>query len=184
MVIFFCPPLFSIKMRKDLQANQITNFSFGWFEIDLYVNGKLVIRKDPTQFQCDLCQKHLKTEDSLKKHVQFTCLQDRPESCPICFKNFICKKSVKLHVQSVHLKEKPNICDECGKGFCTPTSLRTHRENVHEKLKKYVCHLCNKAYGNQGNLYVHNQRHHQRYSYCCESCGKQFCRPFELRYAI
>ena len=138
-------------------------------------------RKDPTKFECGLCFKHLKSEDSLKKHVQFTCLQDRPESCPICQKNFICKKSVKLHVQSVHFKEKPHLCSECGKGFCTPTSLRTHRENVHQKLKKYVCKLCNKAYGNQGNLYVHNQRHHQRYSYMCFTCGKQFCRPFELR---
>ena len=79
------------------------------------------------------------------------------------------------------MKEKPHLCPECGKGFCTPTSLKTHRENVHEKLKKYMCKLCNKAYGNQGNLYVHNQRHHQRYSFCCETCGKQFCRPFELR---
>ena len=51
MVFFICPPLFSIKMRKDLQANQITIFSFGWFEIDLYVNGKLVIRKGLKQFE-------------------------------------------------------------------------------------------------------------------------------------
>ena len=61
-MLFIYPPLFSIKMRKDLQANQITNFSFGWFEKDflfgtemglykqkntLYVNGKLVFRKGP-----------------------------------------------------------------------------------------------------------------------------------------
>ena len=41
----------SVSKWEDLQANQITNFSFLWFEIDLYVNGKLVIRKGPKQFE-------------------------------------------------------------------------------------------------------------------------------------
>lgn len=138
-------------------------------------------RKNQDDFACDLCGKILKSEDSLKKHVQFTCLKERPVSCHICNKPFIDKKSVRIHVASVHFKEKPHLCSECGKGFCTPTSLKTHRENVHEKLRRHVCKVCNKTFGNQGNLYVHNQRHHERYNFCCDTCGKQFCRPFELR---
>jgi hypothetical protein len=138
-------------------------------------------RKDQTKFACDMCNKVLKSEASLKKHVQFTCMKDRPVSCGICSKNFIDNKSVRIHIQSVHMKEKPHLCAECGRGFCTPTSLRTHRENVHEKLKKYICKVCKRAFGNQGNLYVHNQRHHERHSYCCETCGKRFSRPHELR---
>ena len=138
-------------------------------------------RKNQDEFACDLCGKILKSEDSLKKHVQFTCLKERPVSCHICNKPFIDKKSVRIHVASVHFKEKPHLCSECGKGFCTPTSLKTHRENVHEKLRRHVCKVCNKTFGNQGNLYVHNQRHHERYNFCCDTCGKQFCRPFELR---
>jgi len=138
-------------------------------------------RKNQSEFACDLCQKVMKSEDSLKKHVQFTCLKERPVSCHICEKPFIDNKSVRIHVQSVHMKEKPHLCPSCGKGFCTPTSLKSHRENVHEKLKKYTCKVCGKTYGNQGNLYVHNQRHHERYNFFCDTCGKQFCRPFELR---
>ena len=105
----------------------------------------------------------MKTEDSLKKHVRFTCLNERPVSCHICEKPFIDNKSVRIHVQSVHMKEKPHLCPSCGKGFGTPISLKSHRENVHEKLKKYTCKVCGKTFGNQGNLYVHNQRHHERY---------------------
>ena len=69
-----------------------TRENYGNFNIDIpnYIFYILVRhRKDPSQFSCDLCGKHLKSEDSLKKHVQFTCLQDRPEACPICGKNFI-----------------------------------------------------------------------------------------------
>ena len=66
MVFFICTPLFSIKMRKYIQANQITKVSFGWLEVDflfgtemglykqkntLNVNGKLVIRKGPKQIE-------------------------------------------------------------------------------------------------------------------------------------
>jgi len=138
-------------------------------------------RKNQSEFACDLCQKVMKTEDSLKKHVRFTCLNERPVSCHICEKPFIDNKSVRIHVQSVHMKEKPHLCPSCGKGFGTPISLKSHRENVHEKLKKYTCKVCGKTFGNQGNLYVHNQRHHERYNFFCDTCGKQFCRPFELR---
>jgi len=32
-------------------------------------------RKNQADFACDLCGKIMKSEDSLKKHVQFTCLK-------------------------------------------------------------------------------------------------------------
>ena len=67
-------------------------------------------RKNQSEFACDLCQKVMKTEDSLKKHVRFTCLNERPVSCHICEKPFIDNKSVRIHVQSVHMKEKPHLC--------------------------------------------------------------------------
>ena len=126
----------------------------------------------------------MKTEDSLKKHVRFTCLNERPVSCHICEKPFIDNKSVRIHVQSVHMKEKPHLCPSCGKGFGTPISLKSHRENVHEKLKKYTCKVCGKTFGNQGNLYVHNQRHHERYvlaqffllKYGSEEKGSSLCK--------
>ena len=66
-------------------------------------------RKNQSEFACDLCQKVMKTEDSLKKHVRFTCLNERPVSCHICEKPFIDNKSVRIHVQSVHMKEKPHL---------------------------------------------------------------------------
>ena len=73
-------------------------------------------RQNQSAFACDLCHKTMKSEDSLKKHVQFTCLKDRPVSCHICQKSFIDNKSVRIHVASVHMKEKPHLCPACGKG--------------------------------------------------------------------
>ena len=119
-------------------------------------------QKNQDDFQCNLCGKILTSVDGLKKHVQFTCLKDRPVSCPICH-NLSSPISLRIHVQSVHNKEKPHLCAECGRGFCTPTSLKTHREGVHEKLRNHVCKDCGKTFTTQGSLYVHKQRYHERW---------------------
>ncbi|XP_063918077.1 zinc finger protein-like isoform X2 [Zophobas morio] len=81
------------------------------------------------EVKCDLCDKILKNEDTLKKHVRFVHSKEKLFNCPTCEKGFSCRADLRAHY-NIHRGVR-FTCDTCNQTFSNTSNLARH-------CKKYV----------------------------------------------
>lgn len=117
------------------------------------IEGQLL----PTQ--CYICQKVLKSANSLENHITI--------------------KHAKKESRN-EIKERPHLCDVCGQGFTRPDKLKIHYRK-HTGDKPYKCSYCEKAFIKKEYMVMHERIHTGEKPYCCGVCGKCFNQDASLR---
>ncbi|XP_034487858.1 zinc finger protein weckle-like isoform X2 [Drosophila innubila] len=82
----------------------------------------------------------------------------RPVTCNICNKELANENSLKQHEERVHMKKKPVVCDSCGKRVSNFSELKEHML-VHTEERPFACPVCNASFKNQKRLKIHSQSH-------------------------
>ncbi|XP_059608943.1 zinc finger protein 664-like [Phlebotomus argentipes] len=171
------------------------------------------IRKRPVktdeEFECEICQKILKTKFGLQSHIRRHAVNDEcsckycgemlpssgelkvhtrerhPEkagkSCSICAKVLKTNMNLKRHMLT-HSEERTAICDVCGKGFKSRDSLNIHMRK-HTGVKPFKCDYvgCKREFHEANSFAVHRRCHTGEKPYACEHCGKRFSDKGSLR---
>uniref|UniRef100_A0A1I8NYW4 Protein krueppel n=1 Tax=Stomoxys calcitrans TaxID=35570 RepID=A0A1I8NYW4_STOCA len=136
-------------------------------------------------YPCTKCKKKLKTETSLKRHLELhekrsTVDRERKCVCNICDRGFPHAYMLRDHLRS-HSGEKPYLCSECGKGFTTSSSLKQHTFR-HNSERQFTCPDCPKAFTTRTDLSSHSVVHKEKpRTHVCDLCGRGFTRAFVLK---
>ncbi|XP_063543055.1 zinc finger protein 26-like [Cydia strobilella] len=131
-------------------------------------------------FICDLCSKHLKTKQALRRHLAVHARTfDIP--CLLCPSMFHTKKGLRLHELNKHSGDKERRmlqqCPQCERECTTPALLRQHIRRMHtDRTKKYQCDDCKRFYWSKGEIRSHIVWSHapsrgKRALFCC---GREF----------
>ena len=62
-----------------------------------------------TEFQCEICEKTLKTKHDLKRHKDSVHDKKKPFLCSLCFADFPRKSNCKSHLKLVHGKDESDL---------------------------------------------------------------------------
>ena len=124
-----------------------------------------------SQFTCDICFKHYRTEQALRRHKTS---HTSDKDCKICGKTFISKKVVNVHIRKVHLNKFIHNCSKCDYKTDVTQTFEIHlRTHTGEKPNK--CDLCDKSYNDPSSLISHRKLAHTKQGIkYCETCGKGF----------
>jgi len=128
-------------------------------------------------FSCDICSKHYKTGQALKRHKT---IHTSDKNCPTCGKTFYSKKVMNVHMRKVHLKDFRYSCSECDYKTDDRTVFDIHlRTHTGEKPNK--CQYCEKSFNDPSSLIYHTKLAHTKQGVkACESCGKEFLGKSQL----
>ncbi|XP_048000572.1 zinc finger protein 668-like [Leguminivora glycinivorella] len=131
-------------------------------------------------FICDLCSKHLKTKQALRRHLAIH-EKTRNIPCSLCPSVFHTKKGLRLHERNKHSEDKERRmlqqCPQCDRECTTPALLRQHIRRMHtDRTKKYQCDHCKRFYWSKGEIRSHIVWSHapsrgKRALFCC---GREF----------
>ncbi|XP_063630131.1 zinc finger protein 41-like [Cydia splendana] len=131
-------------------------------------------------FICDLCSKHLKSKQALKRHLAVHA-RTRNIPCSLCPSMFHTKKGLRLHELNKHSGDKERRmlqrCPQCERECTTPALLRQHIRRMHtDRTKKYQCDDCKRFYWSKGEIRSHIVWSHapsrgKRALFCC---GREF----------
>ena len=126
-------------------------------------------------FQCCLCDKHMKSSNSFKNHLnnfhkKFESIKSH--KCQHCEYRATHEDLVHQHMKEAHIEEKPFSCEKCPKKFGKNTEKILHYRSVHSKL---TCHICFAKYSKRYHLNMHLQSFHNNIMpFSCSGCEKKF----------
>ncbi|XP_055536246.1 transcription factor grauzone-like isoform X2 [Wyeomyia smithii] len=155
-----------------------------------YLFEHLTFHKNPSAFQCEVCQKNFKTKDYMKNHManthaigkvrQYKCnhcklsfakqakldahlLTHEKVPCPHCKKLLKGAFSLKVHITNLHSdKDRRMICDTCGREFLSKLFFERHiQEHMGiDPVKKFQCQICQSWLKGERGLQEHMQHSH------------------------
>ena len=139
-----------------------------------------VVHKEPSEFQCELCEFKTKNKDYLTRH--FTAIHNKMKlKCPICLQIFPSERCLMRHTKARHTESVQTYkCEVCTKVLSGLEHLKRHKLVVHQP-PKYKCHICDKSFSLHGNLKHHNAvMHVKEKTFSCNQCNKIFYAKFYL----
>ena len=87
------------------------------------------------KFQCDICNIHYKSKNSLSLHLQVSHSKEN-FICEVCDKEFSNSNSLKMHMNKVHLDLTKSFCNECNQFF---KNIKSHVTQIHLNEKCLKC---------------------------------------------
>uniref|UniRef100_A0A182T9L9 Transcription factor grauzone n=1 Tax=Anopheles maculatus TaxID=74869 RepID=A0A182T9L9_9DIPT len=136
------------------------------------------------QQQCQICQKVLSNNQSLKVHIAQMHSDDGNHICDTCGKVFRTKLAMERHInehQGLDMVERLQ-CEYCKKWFSGKYNLNKHIRFLHmQDGQVFPCDICQHVSPNSRALANHKQRIHVEERFECEYCGKRFKRRPNLR---
>ena len=138
----------------------------------------LQVHSEGSIFQCDICAKECKTQESLKLHRRMH-TGENCFDCQDCGKRFPMLSMLKHHSR-VHTGERRYACEQCGKRLSTAGGLARHRM-IHTGEKPFHCDQCSFTCRVKNDLTYHLMIHSGTKNYQCEVCFRWFIRPDYLR---
>ncbi|XP_047348505.1 zinc finger protein 37-like isoform X10 [Vespa velutina] len=122
-------------------------------DYSLYKHRK-VAHLNEYNFQCDVCNKRLLTQENLNNHMR---QHDRTYECKECGKVFATKRYLATHT-TTHTGVKPYVCQICKKNFRTSHMRNTHLL-THSADRPHVCDLCGQAFKRRYYMIEHRRKH-------------------------
>ena len=135
-----------------------------------------------TLSSCQECGLQLKTEQSLKRHVQFVHEEQRnPENTPCtdCGKLFRSSRMLNVHRRIHHMGPRVH-CENCGLEFGSKQLLKYHKKNAHAPMDISPCVECDKVFQSRNLLYHHVRGVHTPAQ--CQLCDAVFTNHRKLSY--
>ncbi|CAG9760624.1 unnamed protein product [Ceutorhynchus assimilis] len=132
----------------------------------------------PRNFSCEICGKTYISKNRLQDHIKLT-HQNNTFSCHLCKKEYKQKSGLEVHLKS-HSGENIYPCDECGKQFACKGSLYQHKR-VHTGDTKYQCKECLHICINRRHLENHLRIHTGEKPFSCIYCGKLFAQKANMQ---
>ena len=130
-----------------------------------------------TEFSCDICLKHFKNGQALRRHKTIHTVD---KNCSVCGKTFYSKKVMNVHMRKVHLKEFRHSCSECEYKTDITQVFEVHAR-THTGEKPHKCQHCEKSFNDPSSLIYHTKLTHTKQGVkCCEMCGKGFLGQSQL----
>uniref|UniRef100_A0A336KJL5 CSON011848 protein n=1 Tax=Culicoides sonorensis TaxID=179676 RepID=A0A336KJL5_CULSO len=113
--------------------------------------------------KCNICDKFLKNEESLKVHVRYQHTKAGPFNCNICQKEVPTRIALKAHRTYYHKYEcKEFKCEICGKVFKTKVGCQEHMSGAHLGGSMFECQFCKRTFNSKANMYSHRKKQHPR----------------------
>ncbi|KFM81508.1 Transcription factor IIIA, partial [Stegodyphus mimosarum] len=146
-----------------------------------HLNRHMKIHESSFRCSVDGCSEILKSEATLKKHVDLIHRKKRHKifKCSYCDKEFNKHNWLQKH-EYIHTGIRPFLCpaDNCERRFLVPSKLKKHMK-VHEG---YACTKpgCDKTFLKWSLLVKHNVINHPKV-HKCASCNKEFSRSSNLK---
>jgi len=136
------------------------------------------------KFLCANCNKSFLILSQLKDHVDRAVCMEETRKCQHCEKVFSTKHRLELHLR-VHNNDKPYECNICKKAFTQTRSLKEHLL-THKSERQFKCQFCDKKFVQKNHLKYHlTSQHSQNVSdltkHTCQTCGKAFPFPYQLK---
>lgn len=112
-------------------------------------------QSDAAHYECDICGKRFKYQESLLGHRKRICLNSAVLRCDHC--DFVTKykPSIARHIQIRHMGikfVKSHVCDKCSFKFINGESLEKHRLNC---MGAYTCDRCDGKFRSKLTLIEH-----------------------------
>ncbi|XP_047514281.1 zinc finger protein 135-like isoform X1 [Pieris napi] len=122
-------------------------------------------------FSCNLCQKKLKSQESLQDHMHRH-YNVRNYNCEDCGDTFVTSSELLNHKKK-HSLEKKVECHLCGYKTHTKKNLIVHLKR-HAGDKSYKCRVCNVAFFSSGDVQRHQRVHTREKPFTCPVCVQRF----------
>jgi len=122
---------------------------------------------------CWICQKELKSNKILKRHIQ-SHTGEKTIPCDHCDRYFATKSEQRIHMRRLTL-ERCFKCEQCGKGFKTLVSLKNHLKS-HNNERPFQCSHCSKSFKRKEKMKEHVRIHTGERPYQCRYCDKAFAK--------
>ena len=142
-------------------------------------------QKKTAKFICGICSKIFAKLTYLKKHMGIH--GDKRHICETCGKAFTLPDDLRIH-KRIHSGEKPYKCKSCGWSFAQLGDLKRHyikhTQSSHIQDKddaQFICGICSKTFAKLIYLKKHMVFHGDK-RHICETCGKAFTLPDDLRH--
>ena len=139
-------------------------------------------------YVCDLCNRSLSIQGSLKRHRESVHRQSAGFSCEICSQRFYRKdhlgRHMNVHQPAVEVRrdllscsadatvdlpppspppkkhrETP-VCDLCAKTFASQKTLKRHRQTVRRQSGGFSCRVCDRHFYRRKHLKKHHSSKH------------------------
>ena len=122
----------------------------------------LAVHNDELQkYFCNVCKSYHQNKEAVKKHENKVKI-DETFNCDICDKKLKSKSGLKYHKKShIYDADEEKIeCTICGKKI-KPTGFDRHKKNHSKNTRDYQCDLCEKSYIHEASLYNHVKSSHR-----------------------
>lgn len=81
---------------------------------------------------CEICNKQMKTNETLQKHIRFHHNKEQSFPCQICCKKFTCHTDLRIHM-NIH-KGIRFPCADCDNSFSNRSNLLRHIKQRHQEI--------------------------------------------------
>lgn len=115
-----------------------------------------IYHDDMKLFRCEHggCNKVCMSSSSLKSHMRRHST-DKNYKCPYCSLKLKTDVTLKKHINKMHLWIRPHLCQVCGQRFGEDSELQSHIKNRHSADKEFQCDHCPYATANKATFYTH-----------------------------
>lgn len=131
------------------------------------------VHAEERTFKCETCGKMLKSNITLKQHIENVHKWEKSHVCNICDASLTTKENLKQHFRAIH-SDEPGTCKICNEQV---SNLREHKRS-HTSEMLFHCHLCPKRFGHKRSLTAHVKKHKDSESskFVCDinDCNKTF----------
>ena len=133
-------------------------------------------RRGNLNFACALCKKRCPSPSALNRHMSKHS-NTKPYQCLLCSKKFKWQNSLDLH-KLIHSDEgRIYYCEQCKNvKFAYKSELRLHLASVHNQSydSKWDCIFCDKKLNSQKNFQNHINTHTKEKPNFCKFCDNEF----------